>query len=81
MAPVKSVLYADDTTIVTRNPYYGDLIAESMENRNNAVTWFANNVVKFNQEKTKSLLFCCNILNQGNAKLMSITLDNSGILT
>lgn len=56
MGSVKSVLYADDTIVITRDYTFEDLVIQFSKNRNKAVTQFFTNLLKLNPEKNATFI-------------------------
>ena len=79
MSPIKSVLFADDTTVVTSNRNYNNLIHDSNLSQKNVETWFTINKLKLNDNKTQKLLFTSNnnLSVTGNVKLLGVVVDNN----
>lgn len=77
MLPIKSFLFADDTTILSQNKCLKELKRESFENRDKAESWFTANLLKLNTDKTQSITFSSRVSNPEYVKLLGITIDNN----
>lgn len=77
--PCKSMLYADDTTLMNSTHYLDDLINKENSSLQSALEWFEANLLVVNQQKTEKIVFSLNsniIKNTTSVKLLGIVLDN-----
>lgn len=79
MNPIKSIMFADDTTILCSDRNIDNLMELSSRNEQLAQDWFTLNELKLNQEKTQRLVISSNknITTGANVKLLGIYLDDN----
>jgi hypothetical protein len=75
---VGSVIYADDTTLFTRDKYLNNLNQTIKTAKMNALNWFSVNKLLCNQVKTKNLIINLSSQHQDveSVKLLGINLDS-----
>ena len=56
-APTYSILYADDTNVITRNKSYNKVLEDSKLNQNVVEDWLTTNNLCLNKDKTTTIVF------------------------
>ena len=79
MNPDRSILFADDTTLICSNDNINNLMLDSINNESKANIWFTSNKLKLNQEKTQRLIISSNknITRGEHVKLLGVYLDDN----
>lgn len=75
----KSILYADDTTLINSSKYLEELTQKEKESLNDAMQWFDANCLVVNNQKTERIIFSLNSLivkESKPVKLLGIHLDS-----
>lgn len=78
VSPVKCTLYADDTSFIVSNKDIVSLNNSLIKLNTEANSWFENNTLKLNVEKTQKLILSTNpLITVGNTvKILGITVDD-----
>lgn len=79
--PCRSILYADDTTLINSNTCLDMLLQEEKQSLKSAFEWFNANCLIVNDQKTEKIMFSLNKANLAaqdckQVKLLGIHLDN-----
>ena len=76
--PSSCVLFADDTTIISKSASLQSLDQSCIHAEYRAQTWFAANFLRLNHEKTQKLLISCsNVVTHGSGvTLLGVTIDD-----
>lgn len=78
LRPNKCIFYADDTTFVVSDKYT-EVLEEKMANlESKADTWFSNNTLQLNLQKTQRLIVSTNnsVVSGTSAKILGTTIDD-----
>lgn len=79
--PADIVLYADDTTVVSRNSNYNQLLEEAKSNVDIVENWLKANNLVINKDKTSTVVFSLrdhpNKLDAQNSKFLGVIFDST----
>lgn len=77
--PYKCILFADDTTLITSNTDYSNLVNNLKHVEKSAEKWFIANKLKLNSDKSQTLILSSNhnVIRGENVKLLGVVLDDN----